>query len=137
MPDGVTAACQAVLKMFRLLLQRCLPANPDSCLSLHVSVVLHREAKGQGHAMTELHCHFTIYCLLSITAAQTGNQIPSISLLTYDICSQIFSTSVLTELDVYRWMKAAVQGCQAIVKGVTALLWSSLVFPFVFEHFGP
>lgn len=137
MPDGVTAACQSVLKMFRLLQQRCLLANPDSCLSLHVSVVLRREVKGQGHAVTELHCHFTVYCLLSITAAQTGDQVPSISLLTYDICSQIFSTSVLTELDIYRWMKAAVQGCQAIVKGVIALLWSSLVFPFVFEHFGP
>lgn len=81
MPDGVTAACQSVLKMFRLLLQRCLLANPDSCLSMHVSVVLHQEVKGQGHAITELHCHFTVYSLLSVTAAQKGNRVPSIAYL--------------------------------------------------------
>lgn len=55
-----------------------------------------------------------------------------ISVLIYDICYQLFST----ELDIYKWMKAVVQGRQAIVKGLIALLWNSLVFPFVFQHFG-
>lgn len=40
---------------------------------------------------------------------------------------------LLTEIDIHRWKKAAVQGRRAIVKGLIALLWNSLVFPFVFE----
>lgn len=60
-----------------------------------------------------------------------------IYLLTSGISDQIFPNKVLkllTELDIYRWMKAAVQGREAIVKAFIALLWNSLVFPLVFEH---
>lgn len=77
MPDSMTAARQSILTLFRLLLQRCPLANPDSYVSLRVSVVLYWDKTAQGGQRSRSCNNWaalsSYYCLLSITAAQKDN----------------------------------------------------------------
>lgn len=63
MLDRMTAACQSILKLVRLLLQRWPLKAVCHCVSwlFCAGIKPHREVKGQCHAINELHCNSSAY----------------------------------------------------------------------------